>query len=94
MAGFMNPVRPRIIEVIQGRCDNRDCVVCPAEPEPTRELLYGRHGYAALELAIEVCVWRDGDSHCAHWWDAEPCCSCGTDIGAKGDVDEERARAQ
>lgn len=24
-------------------------------------------------------------THCDHWWEAEPCCWCGTDEGAIGD---------
>lgn len=24
---------------------------------------------------------QPADSHCPHWWDAEPCCWCGTDLG-------------
>lgn len=39
----------------------------------------------------EWCPEAPGDDlgHCQHWYDAEPCCRCGTDEGDKGDVDDD-----
>ncbi len=25
------------------------------------------------------CDKREDETHCEHWWDGEPCCSCGHD---------------
>lgn len=25
------------------------------------------------------CPKREDKTHCEHWWDGQPCCSCGTD---------------
>ena len=35
---------------------------------------------------VEYCpvrTAREGvpESHCDHWWDCEPCCTCGSDEG-------------
>lgn len=24
----------------------------------------------------EYCYEREDETHCEHWWDGEPCCSC------------------
>lgn len=33
------------------------------------------------------CEAREDRTHCNHWWECEPCCSCGHDGGGEADCD-------
>ena len=43
--------------------------------------------FAPKALAEAVDEGAAFPGHCDHWWDAQPCCRCGTDLGEKVDSD-------
>jgi hypothetical protein len=41
-----------------------------------------------------ACSAREDGVHCVHWWDGEPCCSCGHDGGEVDGEDEDDGEAE
>lgn len=48
---------------------------------------------AAADVQLCPAAPADDVVHCEHWFDCEPCCWCGTDVGGEDDCDCPRHQA-